>query len=432
MQIQSTNNGIARSLNRQPQKPADAPQDTQAPAPKPEAPNEKKPTTSLELPPNNRYHWDEKIAKRTQQARDILLPLAFRIKEEGFENIPKDGNFIVGPTHQGMPDAFLASRLMGDKPFGSMSDINQFKGIVGKALSGSGSFPVDRYKEYEGDFPKPAEHTKEILNTGESFIFYPEGRIFNDDHVHPIQPGVGKISVDSSVKYALPVAQDYRKDREFHPVETGVGVLVSAAITAAGIWAGGQGGLAGGIAGAVTGLISGAVLGGAAGAATKMKGEAGDKITAGLKGAALGALAGAVGAGVAGAAIPGVAGAVVGTTSVLTGLTGLGATYGWTHRMIATTKVGKPIEVEPYRQRAAANPDKEAGKHTEALRLTSDFHAEMVKLKDGITGKTSPYKMDPQGRAWGLQEDGRWAQLEQADKKNWTAIEPKVYMDGSK
>jgi len=312
-----------------------------------------------------------------------------------------------------------------------MSDINQFKGIVGKALSGSGSFPVDRYKEYEGDFPRPAEHAKEILNTGESFIFYPEGRIFNDDHVHPIQPGVGKISVDSSVKYALPVAQDYRKDREFHPVETGVGVLVSAAITAAGIWAGGQGGLAGGIAGAVTGLISGAVLGGAAAGGLK-KGEAGDKITAGLKGAALGALAGAVGAGVAGAAMPGVAGAVVGTTSVLTGLTGLGATYGWTHRMIATTKVGKPIEVEPYRQRAAANPDKEAGKQAEALHLTSDFHAEMVKLKDGITGKTTPYKMDPQGRAWGLQEDGRWAQLEQADKKNWTAIEPKVYMDGSK
>ncbi len=423
MQIQSTNNGIARSLNRQPQKPADAP--------KPQAPKEKKPTTGLELPPNNRYHWDEKIAKRTQQARDILLPLAFRIKEEGFENLPKDGNFILGPTHQGMPDALLASRVMGDKPFGSMCDINQFKGVVGKALSGTGSFPIDRYKEYEGDFPKPAEHAEEILNTGESFLIYPEGRIFNDDHVHPIQPGIGKISIDSSVKYALPVAQDYRKDREFHPVETGVGVLISAAITAAGIWAGGQGGLAGGIAGAMTGLISGAVLGGAAGAATK-KGEAGDKITAGLKGAALGALAGAVGSGVAGAAMPGVAGAVVGTTSVLTGLTGLGATYGWTHRMIATTKVGKPIEVEPYRQRAAANPDKEAGKHAEALRLTSDFHAEMVKLKDSITGKTSPYKMDPQGRAWGLQEDGRWAQLEQADKKNWTAIEPKVYMDGSK
>ena len=56
----------------------------------------------------------------------------------------------------------------------------------------------------------------------------------------------------------------------------------------------------------------------------------------------------------------------------------------------------------------------------------------MVKLKDSVTGKTSPYKMDAQGRSWGLQADGRWAQLEQADKKNWTPIQPMVYMDGSK
>ncbi len=367
-----------------------------------------------------------------RQVRDVLLPLAFRMQEEGFENIPKDGNFIVGPTHQGMPDAIVASRIMGDTPFGSMSDINQFKGIVGTALSGSGSFPVDRYKEYEGDFPKPAEHAKEILNTGESFIFYPEGRIFSDDLVHPIQPGVGKISVDSSVKYALPVAQDYRKDREFHPVETGVGVLISAAVAGAGIMAGLHGGLAGGIAGALTGMLSGAVVGGGIGAATKMKGEAGDMITAGLKGAALGAVLGGAGAGYAGAAMPGISGAVVGTTAGITGLAGLGATYGWTHRMIATTKVGKPIEVEPYRQRAAANPDKEAGKRDEANRLTADFHAEMVQLKDSITGKTTPYKMDAQGRAWGLQEDGRWAQLEQADKKNWTPIQPMVYQDATK
>lgn len=430
MQITSANKGIARTLNRQPQAPQ-TPDQSPAPA-APAQPKEKKPTTGLNLPPNNRYHWDDKTAKRVRQVRDVLLPLAFRMKEEGFENIPKDGNFIVGPTHQGMPDAIVASRIMGDTPFGSMSDINQFKGIVGTALSGSGSFPVDRYKEYQGDFPKPAEHAKEILNTGESFIFYPEGRIFNDDHVHPIQPGVGKISVDSNVKYALPVAQDYRKDREFHPVETGIGVLISAAVAGAGIMAGLHGGLAGGIAGALTGIISGAVVGGGVGAATKMKGEAGDMITAGLKGAALGAVLGGAGAGYVGAAMPGISGAVVGTTAGITGLAGLGATYGWTHRMIATTKVGKPIEVEPYRQRAAANPDKAAGQLAEANRLTADFHAQMVELKDSITGKTSPYKMDPQGRAWGLQEDGRWAQLEQADKKNWTPIQPMVYQDASK
>lgn len=425
MQITSSNSGIARTLARQPQ-----PQ-PQTPAPAPEQPKEKKPTTGLNLPPNNRYHWDEKVAKRVRTVRDVVLPLAFRMKDEGFENIPKDGNFIVGPTHQAMPDAVVASRIPGDKPFGSMSDINQFKGIVGKALSGAGSFPVDRYKEYEGDFPRPADHAAEILNRGENFIFYPEGRIFSDDLVHPIQPGVGKISMNSSVKYALPVAQDYRKDKEFHPVETAIGVALSAAAVGAGLWAATQGGLAGGIAGAVTGLISGAVLGAGAGALKERKGEAGDMISAGLKGAALGALTGGIGAGIVGASVPGAAGYVLGTTSALTGLAGLGATYGWTHRMIATTKVGKPINVDEYRQRAAESKDPEA-KQNEINRLTADFHASMVELKDSITGKTSPYKMDYQGRSWGLQEDGRWAQLEQANKKDWTPIQPMVYQDAAK
>lgn len=431
MHITSTPNGVARSLSRKPQAgetPAEAP--PQAPAPEP-PPQQKKPTTGLTLPPNNRYHWDENSAKWTRRIRDVVLPLAFRMKDEGFENVPKDGNYIVGPTHQGMPDAILASRIPGDSRYGSMSDINQFKGLVGKALSNMGSFPVDRYKEYEGDFPKPAQHAAEILNTGESFIFYPEGRIFSDDHVHPIQPGVGRISMDSTVKYALPVAQDYRKDREFHPVETGVGVLLSAAVTGAGIWASTQGGLVGGIAGAITGLVSGAVVGGGLGALKARGGEAGDLITAGLKGAALGALAGGVGAGIVGSSVPGAAGAVLGTTSAITGLTGLGATYGWTHRMIATTKVGKPIEVEPYRQRAAASSDPNA-KEIEAKRLTADFHASMKELKDSITGKTSPYKMDYEGRSWGLQADGRWALLEQANKKDWTPVQPMVYQDEQK
>lgn len=420
---------IQTSPPRGPQRPRKLGQaDTTPPTPPP-APEEpkKKPTTGMSLPPNNRFHWDEKIASRVRKLRDIALPLMFRMEDKGFENIPKDGNFIVGPTHQNYMDALIGSRVPdGHGPFGSMSDVNQFKGIVGTMLSGFGSFPVDRYREYEGDFPKPSDHAEEILNTGKNFIFYPEGRIFDTDFVQPLQTGVGRISVNSKVKYALPVAQDYRKDTKSHPVETAVGVALSAAAAGAGIWAACSGGLGGGIAGLVTGLVSGALVGGGVGYLAADKQDYAKTVGKAAKFAGLGALATGLGGAAIGGFAPGLAPAVVGTTSVLTGMVGLAGTYHWTHRAIATTSVGKPIEVEPYRQRARESSDPDAAMK-ESLRLVSDFHGEMKQLKDELTGRETPYKMTPDGRSWIKTEDGRYALVEQKDKKNWTIVEPRVY-----
>ena len=386
----------------------------------------KKPTTGMTLPPNNRHHWDEDRAKWVRRVRDVAMPLMYRMKDIGFENIPKEGTFIVGPTHQSMFDAPLASRIPDTRPFGSMSDVNQFRGVLGRMLAEFGSFPVDRYKEYEGDFPKPAEHAKEILNEGKNFIFYPEGRIYDTDLVQPLQSGVGRISVGSSVKYALPVAQHYAKDTESHPVETALGVGLSAAAAGAGIWAACGGGLGAGIAGALTGLVGGALVGGTAGFLTGPKDNEAVRTLGAAKWAGIAALATGVGAAAVGALAPGLAPAVVGTTSVLTGLAGLGMTHHWTHRPVAYTSVAQPIEVEPYRQRAAASDDPNAAQN-EANRLTADFHRSMTEVKDALTGKQTPYKMDYQGRSWGQQADGRWALLHQQGKREWVPVEPMVF-----
>lgn len=396
--------------------------------PQSQPPKEKKSTEGMTLPPDNRHHWDPEKAKTVRRLRDVALPLIFRLKDQGFENIPKDGNFIAGPSHQGYMDAPVASRVPDNgRPFGSMSDAGQFRGPLGKMLAAFGSFPVDRYGEYEGKFADPVSHAQEILNSDKNFIFYPEGRFGENGHVYPIKNGIGRISLGSNVKYALPMAQHYSKDTQSHPLETAVGIGSSLLAAAAGIYAASQGGMAAGLAGLVTGLVSGAVVGGGLGFLKGPKGEMGIKAANAAKFAAAGAVVTGVTAAAVGALAPGLAPALVGSTSVLTGLAGLGATYHWTHRTIAHTVVGKPIEVEPYRQRALAAADPEAGTKAEVMRLTSDFYGEMKSLKDGLTGSETPYKMDAQGRTWGKQPDGRFALLELKGKRDWVPVQPMVF-----
>lgn len=380
-----------------------------------------KDASRLKTPPNNRHHWDPDKAKWVRRFRDLAMPLVFRLKDEGFENIPKDGNVIVGPTHQAIFDAAIASRVP-EEPHGSMSDVNQFKGALGQLLSDYGSFPVDRWEEYDGDFPEPVRHAQEILNDGKNFIFYPEGRIYHDEIVYPLKTGIGRIAVGSNVKYALPVAQHYAKDPESHPVEMAVGVGLSAALAGAGIWAASQGGVPAAIAGATTGLVTGGAIGGATGFFT---GQSDNKGKAALKGLKLGAalaVAGAVAGGVVNAVAPGVAPWVIGTTSVVTGLAGLGLSYHWANRPLAITRVGEAIEVEPYRQEAAANPNDPEAEWKAGLKLTADFYEALKATKQEVTGVESPFRMDYDGNRWGRQPDGSWAQVERNENREWVPV----------
>lgn len=383
-------------------------------------PAPKKDASQLNTPENNRHQWDPDKAKWVRRLRDVAIPLLLRTKDEGFENIPDDGNAIVAPTHQSMYDALVASRVPAE-PYGSMTDVNQFKGLLGKALSNFGSFPVDRWGEYEGDFADPVDHAIEILDDNKNFIFYPEGRIYADPVVYPLKTGIGRIGVASKAKYALPVAQHYSKDTESHPVETTVGVALSAGVAAAGMWAATQGGVIGAVAGLATGLVAGAVVGAGAGYLAGPKGDLKKRGFKAAKWAGFAAAGTAVAGAVVGGMVPGAAPLLGGTTSALTGVVGLGLTYHMTHRPIAHTKVAKPIELEPYRQRAAASAEPDA-EWKEARRLTADFYEVLKETKTSLTGVESPFKMDYDGNRWGLQEDGSWAQVERNADKEWVPV----------
>lgn len=411
--------------------PKPRPEAEQESPPPPQEPVDEAPklkdASKLTTPPNNRHHWDPEKVNRVRRFRDVLIPLIFRTKDTGFEKIPTDGNFIVGPTHQSMFDAVMASRISDDKPFGSMSDVNQFKGILGQMLSDYGSFPVDRWNEYDGDFPNPVEHSVEILDEGKNFIFYPEGRVYPDPYVNPLKTGVGRISMAADVKYALPVAQHYEKDTESHPVETLVGVALTAGAVAAGIWAADQAGVASKVAGVLTGLVGGAVVGGGIGFALGPKDNIAKRGIKAAKWAGAVALGTAIAGGAASSVAPGVAPWLIKTTSALTGAAGLGMTYHWTHRQVAHTRIGDPIPTAPYKQAAAeaiAQGEKpEDANWKQALRLTRDFHEALKTEKTAITGIESPFKMDLEGNEWGKQPDGTWVRVERNADKEWVPIE---------
>ena len=316
----------------------------------------KKSIDHLSLPPNNRHDWNEGQAKWIKQLRNIALPLILRRDYEGLENVPTEDAYIIAPTHQSYLDAVLASELPGDRPFGSMAAVEEFKGPIGKMMSAMGTFPVDRYKEHDGDFADPVTHSAEILDNGNPLVMYPEGRIYADDQVYPLKSGLGRVAINSKAKYALPVAKAFVKDTESRLGETLIGGLLSIS-AAAGVYAALQG---------ATGLVAGIAAG-------------------------------------------------------ITGALGAGATYHMTNRTVAKMKVGEPIALEPFRQRAEASDDPNA-KWIEANKITSEHHSALSTLKKDITGTEQKFKMDQSGNEWGLQEDGAWVRVERNDNKEWVPI----------
>ena len=387
----------------------------------------KKSTKGLELPPDNRHTWDQSLADKMDLLRKVATPLLFRQKDVGFENIPTDGTYIVGPTHQSMFDALLASKVP-DGPVGSMAAIDQFSGFKGKLLSGNGAYPVDRYKEYEGDFPDPVEHAAEILDQGSHFLFYPEGKIFRDGMVHPLKTGVGRIAVCSEAKYALPVAQHFAADAESQPLETAVGIAGSVLAGGAGYLLGSQGR----IAATLGGLMAGTIPGVAVGSLMGWEGVGDNELAAGLKAAKKGLKFGAITAAATAAAsffFPDAAPYIVGAAS---GLTGLALTYYWTHRPVATTAVGKPVALEPYRKEMRASQETQPwregaevslAQYKAGLKVTADFHEALAETKAQVTGKSSRYKMDYQGNSWMKRDDETWVQVDfSRETKQWEPV----------
>jgi len=129
-----------------------------------------------------------------------LFHIAFRIKAEGRENIPKDENFVVCANHKSVLDPILLG-IMLPFDFRFMAKEELFKNkLIGGILSAVGAFPV---KRNTGDIGALKISIK-TLEEGKSLAVFPEGTRSPEDYMNKGKAGAALIATKAKVNI-LPV-----------------------------------------------------------------------------------------------------------------------------------------------------------------------------------------------------------------------------------
>lgn len=126
----------------------------------------------------------------------IILPTYFgKIDVQGTENIPQTGAVILAPTHRSRWDPIIlgavAGRWVTGRDLRYMVLLNQTTGLQGWFIRRLGGFPIDR--EHPGT--ASLRYSIELLQHQEVLVLFPEGHIFPDNQVHPLQSGVARIAL---------------------------------------------------------------------------------------------------------------------------------------------------------------------------------------------------------------------------------------------
>ena len=130
----------------------------------------------------------------------VVMSIAFNLKFEGRENIPKDTTVIFASNHRSNADPpFIGCALRGKHAFMAKEELfrNKFFGAV---IRSAGAFPVARGK---GD-TAVIDTAVEALNNNKSLMIFPEGTRSRDGKVHKGHSGAGLISARSG-KPIVPV-----------------------------------------------------------------------------------------------------------------------------------------------------------------------------------------------------------------------------------
>ena len=156
------------------------------------------------------YHISRFIA-------NIIFRLIFRIEIVGKENIPKEGRVILCSNHISNFDPIMLG-IAVPRPISFMAKKELFeKKLLGKLISGLGSFPVDR----EGSDLSAIRNSLKVLKEEKMLGIFPEGtRKYNMD-LENIKAGIGLIAIKGKSP-VLPVYID-AKYRMFSKVKITIG-----------------------------------------------------------------------------------------------------------------------------------------------------------------------------------------------------------------
>lgn len=128
----------------------------------------------------------------------LVVPFYFKtIEIEGQDYLPRTGAVILAPTHRSRWDAILlaysAGRWVTGRDLRYMVLLEQTQGFQGWFIQRLGGFPVNR------DHPGTSSirYSIELLKQEQILVLFPEGHIFLDPDIHPIQPGVARIALQT-------------------------------------------------------------------------------------------------------------------------------------------------------------------------------------------------------------------------------------------
>lgn len=348
----------------------------ETPAPKEEAPAPKPPKPEKEIPnytgpADGLSHYDPEAARWIRPLNKALVHIWRKTDVRGTENIPTSGPHMLTFNHGSYSDASIVASLT-DRDIRTMAAKEQFTGIIGKAMTAMGAFPVDR----GGATSKPVEVMVDLLNEGKGVAIAPEGRIYDDhENIHEFKGGAAMIALRSQCESIVPVVIHYEehKPTSADRIKT---YLTASAVVAGGIACAVAGGpVLRAVSGLLTGAITGAAIGGGIGFVKTQDQDLRAKAGGALQGAKWGALAGATAGGAGGALLGSNAIYLAGPLAAGAGLVTMAGAKAYHERLEAHVEVGKGMPVAPYRELS--------GKEGRE-KLTADLHKYMSDIKNGI------------------------------------------------
>jgi len=131
----------------------------------------------------------------------ILFKMLYRVEVSGYENIPKNGKFILCSNHLSYVDPLIIVGYFSRHVyFMAKKEIFNIR-VLGEIISFLNAFPVDRNSIDR----KAIKNSCEVLNSEEVLCMFPEGTRSTEGVIRDGHKGVGLISIFSSCPI-LPMA----------------------------------------------------------------------------------------------------------------------------------------------------------------------------------------------------------------------------------
>src|SRR5438552_9070407 len=121
--------------------------------------------------------------------------VAYRLRLRGLEKVPKQGGFVLAPSHRSMMDIpFIACAT--PRPIRYMGKAAAFRvPLLGRLFTMLGGFPVER----DGTDRKAVRDSIAMLEGGEVLLVYPEGSRQHGPKIAPLQPGAAYLALRAGV-----------------------------------------------------------------------------------------------------------------------------------------------------------------------------------------------------------------------------------------